>query len=163
MQNRNYCNQLSIKNRKIRPIVPNLKRCPKCGDTKEGGLFFNNLRNKDGLGNWCKICHSKQSRKWEKNNRNALHKSAVKNWARNKENPVFMAKKRIQEKALKDKDRKNWNKKHMEWYYIDQFSKKFKIKKNQLPAEMIELTLTIAQIKRTIRENGGIKNGTYRT
>ena len=47
-----------------------LKRCPKCKKTKLASLGFSKSKiRKDGLASWCKICLARNSRKWEKNNR----------------------------------------------------------------------------------------------
>lgn len=36
-----------------------MKRCPKCGETKECDAFYKSKQTKDGLFGWCKGCHQK--------------------------------------------------------------------------------------------------------
>lgn len=35
-----------------------VKRCPRCGETKPRDAFTRNPSNKDGLGSYCRPCHS---------------------------------------------------------------------------------------------------------
>src|SRR5690349_456040 len=40
------------------------KRCPKCGETKTGDLFYRNRSARDGKSHWCKLCTNSANRAW---------------------------------------------------------------------------------------------------
>lgn len=47
----------------------NVKRCPKCGESKPRPEFHRNASMKDGLSTWCKACACANTRSWTSNNR----------------------------------------------------------------------------------------------
>ncbi|MFW5908035.1 MAG: DUF3310 domain-containing protein, partial [Desulfosalsimonas sp.] len=46
-----------------------MKKCPRCGESKKAAGFYKNKRNKNGLSDWCKTCHSEYNKQvcaeWE--------------------------------------------------------------------------------------------------
>lgn len=45
-----------------------MKKCSKCGETKEVSGFSKNRTAKDGLQHYCKVCRSEVKKIWRKNN-----------------------------------------------------------------------------------------------
>lgn len=46
-----------------------MKRCPKCGETKNIDEFYKNKSRKDGRSVWCKICDNANNKKYIQNNK----------------------------------------------------------------------------------------------
>ena len=51
-----------------------MKQCSKCGELKPLSEFYKAKTGKDGLRGDCKVCYSKQSKKWQQNNAEKLRK-----------------------------------------------------------------------------------------
>lgn len=50
------------------PKTTHSKRCARCNDTKPLAEFNKNLKHKDGLASWCKVCNAANMRQWAKDN-----------------------------------------------------------------------------------------------
>lgn len=48
--------------------MENMKRCPKCGETKGLDKFYKSKSRKDGHTSWCKECHNKSHKNYVDNN-----------------------------------------------------------------------------------------------
>jgi hypothetical protein len=149
----NHRKKIVKKNRLNKPPTPKKRTCPKCKVIKDGTDFYSNLSNVNGISCWCKTCHDKPSREWEQRNPDKLRIKAKASWAKNKNNNIFMNKKRAADTAIKDKNRTAWNKKHIRWYHINQLCKQLNTKKDQIPIEILQLKFAVVAAKRIIRDN----------
>lgn len=49
--------------------MEDVKRCPKCGETKSIDEFYKNKSRKDGHSAWCKVCDNANNKRYVQNNR----------------------------------------------------------------------------------------------
>jgi len=130
-----------------------MKKCNKCGEIKLETEFYEDKRNKNGFRGDCKKCHTKQKRKYYKNNIEKCKKRHRK-WIKN--NPKY--KKEYQKKYYENNSEKfitsskEWRennpkryKKNQRKYYLDN-SEKFKKESKKWRKDNLE------KAKKTARE-----------
>lgn len=59
----------------------NLKRCPKCSETKDISQFGRDSKRSDGLKVWCKPCNNAANSRWHADNRDAI-REVKRDWAK---------------------------------------------------------------------------------
>lgn len=81
--------------------MENMKRCPKCGETKSIDDFYKNKSRKDGYSAWCKACDNASNKKYVQNNREHMREYERYEYYKNHEEH----KRRSREYVKKNKDK----------------------------------------------------------
>jgi hypothetical protein len=71
-----------------------MKKCSKCGETKDFTEFHNNKRTKDGKHYWCKVCARTKSAEWKRNNRKIVNAMRAK-WRAKAQPCVYRIKNKV--------------------------------------------------------------------
>lgn len=140
-----------------------MKKCSKCGETKELSEFFNNKVMSDGKSNYCKKCHSEEAK-----SRKEIYKEK-KYYLNRKEKASEYGKKYYQEnkerlseirKVYREKNKEKQRELSKKWY---ENNKEYKLLKNSENEKYQRIHNPLFRVKKNLRSrisnalNGKIK------